>query len=563
MKNDDTETSLGEKPVTKCRIQTQHPTVCEADSHMLNVILGRQGIVDKMTDILQRFDAECRNVSFKKGMYIYGSPGCGKTQFVTDLLAAHGYDAIVYNSSDVRNKQVIDHIASHHISNRNVLDMMYQRHKPIAIVMDEIDGMNNGDKVGITALMKLIRQKKTKKQRMEHQTLNPIICIGNYYVDKKIKELMKVCHCFELKSPTNEQMERLLARSVPALTDTPILRSRIVDYIQGDMRKLAFIERVYRARPDFLTDSDVLSNIFQIKSYSDNAKYLAQSLLRAPVPMAQHPTFMNETDRTIVSLLYHENVVDHLWTALPSADARSLYGRMLDNICYADYVDRLTFQHQIWIFNEMSSLIKTFSNQWMVHHMYPAQQQTYRPPEGGVRFTKVLTKYSTEYNNQTFLYQMCQKLDMDRKDTTAFFQEIRLVIANCPDTSAITTSTNANTTTSGSDVDDDDDASMTSSVVLLRTDPDPATDPVIATDPVTAASIERNERQLYAQLEPIMEDWHIGKLDIKRMYKFLDKNVKKEVEVHRDTYTSHLDMDDDMDVDVDVVESDEMDYDAD
>jgi replication factor C subunit 1 len=109
----------------------------------LNIILGRQGIVDKMTDILQRFDAECRTVTFKKGIYIYGSPGTGKTQFVTDLLSKLGYDAIVYNSSDVRNKQVIDHIASHHISNRNVLDMMYQRHKPIAIVMDEIDGMNN------------------------------------------------------------------------------------------------------------------------------------------------------------------------------------------------------------------------------------------------------------------------------------------------------------------------------------------------------------------------------------------------------------------------------------
>ena len=476
----------------------------------LNIILGRQGIVDKMTDILQRFDAECRTVTFKKGIYIYGSPGTGKTQFVTDLLSKLGYDAIVYNSSDVRNKQVIDHIASHHISNRNVLDMMYQRHKPIAIVMDEIDGMNNGDKVGITALMKLIRQKKTKKQRLEHQTLNPIICIGNYYVDKKIKELMKVCHCFELKSPTDEQMEQLLARTVPALSDTPYLRSRIVEYIQGDMRKLGFVERVYRARPDFLTDSDVLSNIFQIKSYSDNAKYLAQSLLRAPVPMTQHPTFMNETDRTIVSLLYHENVVDHLWSTLPAEDARTLYGRMLDNICYADYVDRLTFQHQIWIFNEMSSLMKTFYNQWMVHHTYPAQQNTYRPSEGGVRFTKVLTKYSTEYNNQTFLYQMCQKLDMDRKDMMVFFQEVRLVVANSPLITMEETS------------DDNDDTSVSTHVSKQL----PAS---------TSSTNALNERRLYALLEPIMEDWHVGKLDIKRMYKFLDKNVKKEVEIHRDT----------------------------
>jgi SpoVK/Ycf46/Vps4 family AAA+-type ATPase len=519
-----------------------------ASTETMNTLLDRQGIVDKMTDILQRFDTECRNVTFKKGMYIYGSPGCGKTQFVTDLLSKLGYDAIVYNSSDVRNKQVIDHIASHHISNRNVLDMMYQRHKPIAIVMDEIDGMNNGDKVGITALMKLIRQKKTKKQRLEHQTLNPIICIGNYYVDKKIKELMKVCHCFELKSPTDVQMERLLSRSVPALTDTPILRSQIVAYVQGDMRKLAFIERVYRARPDFLMDRDVLSNIFQIKSYSDNAKFLAQSLLRAPVPMAQHPTFMNETDRTIVSLLYHENVVDHLWHTLPPIHAHFLYGRMLDNICYADYVDRLTFQHQIWIFNEMSSLIKTFYNQWMVHHTYPEQQLTYRPPEGGVRFTKVLTKYSTEYNNQTFLYQMCQKLDMDRKDMMAFFQEIRLVIADDLRTSFVGSPASLPKSTGLRPIDFASRAGK-ESIDDDAADADDASLPSLPSLPLRQAQ----ERMLYAQLEPMMEDWHIGKLDIKRMYKFLDKNVKKEAEIHRDMDrtddTGEDDDDDDGDMD--------------
>jgi len=473
-------------------------------------ILGRQPIADHITQLLRSFDAECRNVDYKKGIYIYGSPGCGKTQFVLSLLAQIGYDAIVYDSSDVRNKQVIDHIASHHISNRNVLDMMYQRHKPIAIVMDEIDGMNNGDKVGITALMKLIRQKKTKKQRLEHQTLNPILCIGNYYVDKKIKELRKVCHCFELKRPTDTQIERLLAKSVPALTDAPTMRARVVAYIQGDMRKLAFIERVYQTRPDFLTDPDILASIFRLKSYNDDAKHLTQTLLRAPVPLDQHAVFMNETDRTIVSLLYHENVVDHLWSALPAATARTLYGRMLEHICYADYVDRLTFQYQIWIFNEMSSLIKTFYNQWMVHRTHPEQIGTYRPPvDGGVRFTKILTKYSTEYNNQLFLYQMSQKLDMDRKDVVALFQELRMVISG-----------------------QRSNPGQAAPAETVSTPPCLApTDAAVVVEDAAAL-----ERRLYAELEVWFEDANISKLDIKRMYKFLDKNAKKEGHHHHHSH---------------------------
>ena len=48
--------------------------------------------------------------------------------------------------------------------------------------------MNNGDKGCLTQLIKLIRPKKTKKQKLEEITLNPIICIGNYHIDKKIKE---------------------------------------------------------------------------------------------------------------------------------------------------------------------------------------------------------------------------------------------------------------------------------------------------------------------------------------------------------------------------------------
>ena len=42
-----------------------------------------------------------------------------------------------------------------------------------------------------------------------------------------------------------------------------------------------------------------------------------------------------------------------------------------------------------------------------------------------IRFTKVLTKYSTEYNNMLFLNELSQKLLMDKKDILGFFITIR------------------------------------------------------------------------------------------------------------------------------------------
>ena len=131
----------------------------------MNQIFCREQTEKEMCEILNNFEKNHTNVNFKKGFYIYGSSGVGKTTFVMNILKKMNYDVIHYDAGDVRNKALIENIASNNISSCNVLDMMHKRVKKIAIVMDEIDGMNSGDKGGLTALIKLIRQKKTKKQR--------------------------------------------------------------------------------------------------------------------------------------------------------------------------------------------------------------------------------------------------------------------------------------------------------------------------------------------------------------------------------------------------------------
>ena len=130
---------------------------------------------------------------------------------------------------------------------------------------------------------------------------------------------------------------------------------------------------------------------------------------------------MNETDRTSVGLLWHENLID----VIDKADKKvsiPFYINQLENVCFADYIDRITFQKQIWQFNEMSSLIKTLKNNKMYHESF-AQKQPYNPTE--TRFTKVLTKYSTEYNNSLFIQKLCQVLGMDKKDLFGFFIDLK------------------------------------------------------------------------------------------------------------------------------------------
>jgi hypothetical protein len=428
----------------------------------INSILEREQISNQIKEILNSFDASCKNVNYNKGIYIYGAPGSGKTTFVTKLLEEMKYDIIKYDAGDVRNTSLIDTITSNNISSRNVLHMMNKTVKKIVIVMDEIDGMNSGDKGGITSLIKLIRQKKTKKQRLEDVTMNPIICIGNYFVDKKMKELMKVCNTFELKMPTVKQTTAIMNQIIPP---DKINMKLVMDYVQGDLRKIQFIKKLYDNAPELLNES-LIKNILHLKSQNEDSKQITKLLINRPIPIEEHNKFINETDRTIVALLWHENIIDMI-SSKKNEKTIPFYLKILDNMCFADYMDRITFQNQIWQFNEMSSLMKTFHNNKIYHDTFPENVNQFVPNE--VRFTKVLTKYSTEYNNQQFVYSVCQDLDMDKKDLIAFFQELRFFF--------------------GDDF--------------------------------------QNNVDLMAQVCKLFENNNIGRLDIKRMYRYLDNNSKK------------------------------------
>ena len=416
----------------------------------INNVLSRNKIADQIKMFFNEFEKDKHNLTVKRGIYIYGNPGTGKTLFIERILKELNYDMVKYDAGDIRNKSIIDTITKHNMSDRNVLSMLQKKVKKIAIVMDEIDGMNNGDKGGINQLIKLIRPKKTKKQKMEEITMNPIICIGNYHVDKKIKELMKVCNSYELKNPTPKEMGTLLTNLMPSID--AVLKKNLLHYIQGDLRKFDSIINIYN-KQHLLLKNEIIQNIFQPKTYNEDSKKITQKLINSNIELKNHNNTMNETDRTIVGLLWHENIVDVL-SKYPNEKVFPFYNKILDNMCFADYIDRITFQKQIWQFNEMSSLIKTFYNNKLYHETF-TKKHKFNPTE--VRFTKVLTKYSTEYNNYMFIQNLCFTLSMDQKDLFAFFLTLRE---------------------------------------------------------------EKTEEDVYE----IFENYEINKLDIKRMYRYLDKH---------------------------------------
>jgi replication factor C subunit 1 len=377
----------------------------------MNKILKREDEANYIKNYLLNFDKNKSNTLFKKGLYVYGLPGSGKTTFVTNILKDLEYDIIRYDAGDGRNTNFIEDITNHNTSDKNVISLFNKKIRKIIIVMDEIDGMNNGDKGGINTLIKLIRTKKTKRQKLEETNMNPIICIGNYKVDKKIKELIKVCNTVELKTPDDHVINDIFNLLLPHIE--PHIKAKLITFIKGDLRKFNNIYLTYNKNPHLFT-TELIENVFQIKTYNDDTKKIANHLINNYHSFREHNNIMNETDRTSIGLLWHENIIDTL-EKIDKKIAIPFYIKQLDNICFADYIDRITFQKQIWQFNEMTSLIKTFKNNKHYHEEIKLKNTFDK-----FRFTKVLTKYSTEYNNSLFIQKICLKLGMDKKDLFGF-----------------------------------------------------------------------------------------------------------------------------------------------
>lgn len=378
----------------------------------LNNVLNRNQSKENIINILKNFNNQENE---KKGIFIYGSNGSGKTTFVKNILKESDMDYIYYDGTDIRSSNFIENLYENNSSNMNVISLFNKRPKTIIIIIDDVDSINSSDKSTLNNLIKLVRQKKTKKQKQEHTTNSPVIFIGSKDSEKKILELMKVCDVFKIDSPTEIQTKNIFNNYINN-HKLLIYIDKLIKYTDFNFHKIFNIINIINDK-DF--DIELIDELLENISIFKNVKNITKNIINHEYNYKNN--IISENDRTIVGLLYHENIIDILDSN--NNDHINLYYKFLENYCKTDFIDRIIYQKQIWQLNDLNFIIKILKNNNIINKCKNENKliKNINCNDEDVRFTKILTKYSTEYNNTTFLNNICNELGYNVKDTFNYF----------------------------------------------------------------------------------------------------------------------------------------------
>ncbi|MBW6442251.1 replication factor C large subunit [Patescibacteria group bacterium] len=118
----------------------------------------------------------------KKAIILHGPPGIGKTTIAYIISNEKNAEIFELNASDLRNNEKIKEIL------KPVAEQQSLTKKMKIILIDEVDGISEVDRGGISALLNVIES-----------TNYPILITANDIWDKKFSDLRKRSECIQLK----------------------------------------------------------------------------------------------------------------------------------------------------------------------------------------------------------------------------------------------------------------------------------------------------------------------------------------------------------------------------
>lgn len=331
---------------------------------------------------------------------LIGNPGVGKTTLVYRVCKQEKYWVQEFNASHTRTGSSFRDIIYPLLTNIGISKWIQpELSSGRAIVLDEMDGLSQGERGGLQELADYLKMKKNFKED------RPLILICNIMDGKSMQQLMKYCSVHFMNLPKKENIIKWFGNDLP---------DKIYD--TGDIRK--FIQYFNN-----LNKNDIISLPINTKINPSSTSVENNSQTHIAIQAAWYSLneIWNENeeldletkDANLAGLLYHQNIPAYFGEQRNHGD---YYNSILHLIYQSDHADFWAFFHQCWNLLPYSYEMKLkIPNQYLAR-ITPHGKTIHKIDD--LQYTQVLTKQSALFNAWKELNKQCEKNNLAFRMTT-------------------------------------------------------------------------------------------------------------------------------------------------
>ena len=299
---------------------------------------------------------------------LIGPPGVGKTTMVYRVCKQAKYWIQEFNASHTRTGSSFRQTIMPLLMETGVSKWIHpSTPNGRAVLLDEMDGLSQGEKGGLQELLDYLKAKRSVAQDC------PLILICNILEGRIMQQLLKYCAVHYVNMPKKEKLVEYFKKDIPDSL-----------YFLGDIRKVS----------QSLIYQDSTENYVQEKDATMNTN------IHVAIRAAWFTLFkqwskndeldLETKDANLAGLLFHQNLPLFL-EKVPF----EVYEEILEYLRWSDRADFWAFFHQCWNLLPLSYRLKLkYPNQFLQEY----EQPTVIPEPAQLQYTMVLTKQSALFN---------------------------------------------------------------------------------------------------------------------------------------------------------------------
>jgi hypothetical protein len=307
---------------------------------------------------------------------LLGPPGIGKTTLALRVFRESGLRPIEFNASHTRSGTSFRKTILPLLKEGGIVQMMESGSKGgIGVLLDEIDGLSNGERGGLSELHTYLKTPDAKTGR-------PLILISNSIDTRTLQQIAKLCLTFQMNSVNPTLLRDWLKTEIPPTYN-------------GDLRSLQRQIAGLETQQEILEIPDGVMPVAEWTLWGDWD------------PLLDFEIENNEGN--LASLICLENIPERIEMALgDTKEAWEMYLTLFNAYKTSDQGDFWAFFYQCWAILPISLRLKLkiMSLRLAQEAVLPVQAVPLTSDK--FRYTPVLTKQSAMFNAWKLLCEVAE-----------------------------------------------------------------------------------------------------------------------------------------------------------